>query len=168
MDDKTRFDQLEEIIVEMLHKLDRTIEDVGRLREAVAAQQLLLVHLQNEISRTENEVAAVRRIATETARVLNKSVAELAIANQRNERLLQDTALILAENRLFQDETRRSFAEIRHELAENKAFRQETKQALAENRTFQDETKQSLAENKAFQDETRTTLAKILDLLTKP
>lgn len=124
MDDKTRFDQLEEIIVEMLHKQDRTIEDVGRLREAVAAQQVTLVHLQNDVSRIEAEVAVVRRLATDTARVLAKSVAELTAANERNNRLLQDTAVILAENRLFQEETRQT-------LVENKAFQQATQTTLA-------------------------------------
>ncbi|RZK31634.1 MAG: hypothetical protein EOO57_16050 [Hymenobacter sp.] len=140
MDDKTRFDQLEEIIVEMLHKQDRTIEDVGRLREAVAAQQVTLVHMQNDINRIEADVAVVRRLATDTARVLNKSVAELTAANERNNQLLQDTAVILAENRLFQEETR---------------------QALAENR-------QALAENRQALADTRTTLDQIVALLTKP
>ncbi|HET9506014.1 MAG TPA: hypothetical protein VFO93_20895 [Hymenobacter sp.] len=140
MDDKTRFDQLEKIIVELLHKQDRTIEEMGRLREAMATQQLILARLQNDLNRVESEVAAVRRLANETARILHKSVDELTIANQRNERLLQETAVILAENRLFQEETRQSFAGIRHELAENRTF----------------------------QEETRTTLAKIIDLLTKP
>lgn len=140
MDDKTRFDQLEEIIVEMLHKQDRTIEDVGRLREAVAAQQVTLVHLQNDISRIEAEVAIVRRLTTDTARVLARSVAELTAANERNNRLLQDTAVILAENRLFQEETRK---------------------ALAENRLFQEETRKALTENSSA-------LTQILALLTKP
>ncbi|MGI4862917.1 MAG: hypothetical protein ACRYFZ_03285 [Janthinobacterium lividum] len=117
MDDKTRFDQLEEIIVEMLHKQDRTIEDVGQLREAVAAQQVTLVHMQNNINRIEADVVVVRRLATDTVRVLSKSVAELAAANERNNRLLQDTTVILAENRLFQDETRQALADNRTALA---------------------------------------------------
>ena len=124
MDDKARFDQLEEIIVEMLHKQDRTIENIGRLREAVAAQQVTLVPLQNDVSRIEAEVAVVRRLATDTARVLAKSVAELTTANERNNRLLQDTAVNLAENRLFREETRQT-------LAENKVFQQENQTTLA-------------------------------------
>ncbi|RZK22194.1 MAG: hypothetical protein EOO56_09400 [Hymenobacter sp.] len=116
MDDKTRFDQLEEIIVEMLHKQDRTIEDVGQLREAVAAQQVTLVHMQNNINRIEADVVVVRRLATDTVRVLSKSAAELAAANERNNRLLQDTTVILTEDRLFQDETRQALAENRTTL----------------------------------------------------
>ena len=49
MDDKTRFDQLEEIIVEMLHKQDRTIEELGYLREAVVTQQLTIARMQNDL-----------------------------------------------------------------------------------------------------------------------
>ena len=168
MDDKARFDQLEEIIVEMLRKQDRTIEDVGRLREAVAAQQVTLVHMQNDISRIEAEVAVVRRLATDTARVLNRSVAELTAANERNNQLLQDTAVILAENRLFQDETRKA-------LLENRLFQDETRKALADSKSSQ-EGMQAAQEGmqaaqkgmQAAQEGMQVTLAKILDLLTKP
>ena len=161
MDDKTRFDQLEEIIVELLRKQDRTIEEVGRLREALAAQQLLLSRIQNDLNRVEVESATTRRLVTNALRLLNKGFDELATAQRRNERLLQETATILATNALFQAETRRA-------LAASSVFQEETKQALAENKVFQEETKQALAENKVFQEETRTTLIKILDLLTKP
>lgn len=116
MDDKTRFDQLEEIIVEMLHKQDRTIEEVGQLREAIVAQQLTIARMQNDINRLEAEVAALRRVANETVRILKKSVADLTTANQRNDRLLQETTVILAENRLFQEETRQALAENRATL----------------------------------------------------
>lgn len=168
MDDRTRFDQLEEIIVELLHKQDRTIEEVGRLREAVANQQLLLARIQNDLNRLEVESATTRRLVSDAVRILTKGFNELTAAQARNERLIQETASILAANALFQQETREA-------LAVNALFQQETRKTLAVNALFQQETRETLAENRAFQQETRealsetrTTLTKILDLLTKP
>ena len=159
MDDQTRFDQLEEVIVELLRKQDRTIEEVSRLREAVAAQHLLLSQMQSDLHRLEAESTATRRLANDTIHLLNRGFEEFATALARHERLLQETATILASHEIFQQETREA-------LAENRIFQQETREALVENREFQSEMRDFKTEMKSFQQETQTALTKILELLT--
>ena len=147
MDDKLRFDQLEEIIAELLRKVDRNITDVGHLREAVAAQQLLLVQMQNDINRSDERL-------TKLTRVVNKGFQEFAIANERNERLLQETAVILAKHELFHQEMR--------------DFRHDTRQELSDLHQDVNNLRQDVTELRQDVAGIRTTLDKLVTLLTKP
>ena len=96
MDDKARFDQLEEIIVELLRKQDRTMEALAFLREAVEELGAALARMHADLVRINSETAATRRLANETGRLLCKTEQELIKTVQRCDRMFAKTASVLA------------------------------------------------------------------------
>ena len=165
MDDKARFDQLEEIIVELLRKQDRTMEELAFLREAVSELSNTLVRMHNDLVRINSETATTRRLANDTVRLLHSLERDLTTATQRHDRLFDETAALLVEQHVEMKEFRQEFAE----------FQTETRAIFAQNAEFQTETRASFAQNAEFQTETRaaqarteTTLDKILAMLANP
>lgn len=51
-----RFKQLEDVMVEMLRKQDRTVEELARLREGQSELNTKVVRLENRTERVENKV----------------------------------------------------------------------------------------------------------------
>ncbi len=155
MDDKARFDQLEEIIVELLRKQDRTMEELAFLREAVSELSNTLVRMHNDLVRINSETATTRRLTNETGRLLHSLQEEFAVAAQRHDRLFAETATLLAEQHIELKVFRQEFAD----------FQTETRTSFAQNADFQTETRASFAQNAEFQARTEATLGKILAAL---
>lgn len=51
-----RFKQLEDVMVEMLRKQDRTVEELARLREGQSELNTKVVRLENRTERVESKV----------------------------------------------------------------------------------------------------------------
>ena len=189
MDDNTRFEQLEEIIVELLRKQDLTLDEVGHLREAVAAQQLLSAQIQSSIIRLESGAATTRRELAALTKVVNRGFQELTIAYERNDRLLQETAVILAKHELFHQEMRDFRQEARQDIADLRQDVTDLRQDVTDLRQDMTDLRQDVTElrqdvTELRQDVTdlrqdmtelrqevggiRTTLDQLVTLLTKP
>ena len=54
-----RFKQLEEVMVEMLRKQDRTVEELARVREGQSELNTKVVRVENRIERVENRLERV-------------------------------------------------------------------------------------------------------------
>lgn len=91
MDDETRLNQLEEIVVELLRKQDRTLEEIARLRQAQSEMNVLLVRIQNDVTRIDGESVTTRRVTNETVRVVHVLSESFAKAEARNEVFRQET-----------------------------------------------------------------------------
>ena len=54
-----RFKQLEDVMVEMLRKQDRTVEELARMRESQSELNTKVVRVENRIERVENRLERV-------------------------------------------------------------------------------------------------------------
>ena len=54
-----RFKQLEDVMVEMLRKQDRTVEELAHMREGQSELNTKIVRVENRIERVENRIERV-------------------------------------------------------------------------------------------------------------
>ncbi len=64
-----RFKQLEDVMVEMLRKQDRTVEELARLREGQSELNTKVVRVENRVERVENRL---ERVENRLERVENR------------------------------------------------------------------------------------------------
>ncbi|MFC6222958.1 hypothetical protein ACFP2F_06880 [Hymenobacter artigasi] len=67
-----RFKQLEDVMVEMLHKQDRTVEELARVREGQSELNTKIVRVENRIERVEGKLEDVSRNVLELRRDTEK------------------------------------------------------------------------------------------------
>ena len=64
-----RFKQLEDVMVEMLRKQDRTVEELARMREGQSELNTKVVRVENRVERVENRL---ERVENRLERVENR------------------------------------------------------------------------------------------------
>ena len=67
-----RFKQLEEVMVEMLRKQDRTVEELAHVREGQSELNTKVVRLENRVERVEGKIEDVNRNVLELRRDTEK------------------------------------------------------------------------------------------------
>ncbi|MBU6120497.1 hypothetical protein [Hymenobacter siberiensis] len=67
-----RFKQLENVMVEMLRKQDRTVEELARMREGQSELNTKIVRVENRIERVEGKLEDVSRNVLELRRDTEK------------------------------------------------------------------------------------------------
>ncbi len=67
-----RFKQLEEVMVEMLRKQDRTVEELARMREGQSELNTKVVRVENRMERVESKLDDVNRNVLELRRGTEK------------------------------------------------------------------------------------------------
>ncbi|GAA3973491.1 hypothetical protein [Hymenobacter antarcticus] len=72
MTTEERFKQLEEVMVEMLRKQDRTVEELARVREGQSELNTKVVRVENRIERVEGKLEDVSRNVLELRRDTEK------------------------------------------------------------------------------------------------
>jgi chromosome segregation ATPase len=55
-----RFKQLEDVMVEILHKQNRTVEELAQMREGQSELNTKIVRVENRIERVENRIERVQ------------------------------------------------------------------------------------------------------------
>lgn len=104
MTTEERIKQLEEVMVEMLRKQDRTVEELAHLREGQSELNTKIVRVENRVERVENRLERVEnrleRVANRLERVedkledLSRNVLEL---RRDTEKYQQETTAGLAQ-----------------------------------------------------------------------
>lgn len=85
-----RFKQLEDVMVEMLRKQDRTVEELARMREGQSELNTKVVRVENRLERVENRLERVEGKLEDVTR----NVLEL---RRDTERYQQETATGLTQ-----------------------------------------------------------------------
>ena len=67
-----RFKQLEDVMVEMLRKQDRTVEELAHVREGQSELNTKIVRVENRIERVESKLEDVSRNVLELRRDTEK------------------------------------------------------------------------------------------------
>lgn len=67
-----RFKQLEDVMVEMLRKQDRTVEELAHMREGQSELNTKVVRLENRVERVEGKLDDVNRNVLELRRDTEK------------------------------------------------------------------------------------------------
>lgn len=92
-----RFKQLEDVMVEMLRKQDRTVEELAGLREGQSELNTKIVRIENRIDRVENRVDRVEnRLERVEGKLedVNRNVLEL---HRDTEKFQQETTAGLTQ-----------------------------------------------------------------------
>ena len=92
-----RFKQLEDVMVEMLRKQDRTVEELARMREGQSELNTKVVRVENHLDRVENRLGQVENRLERVEEKLedtNRNVLEL---RRDTEKYQQETTAGLAQ-----------------------------------------------------------------------
>ena len=72
-----RFKQLEDVMVEMLRKQDRTVEELARMRESQSELNTKVVRVENRIERVENRLEDINRNLQGFQQETNAGIAQI-------------------------------------------------------------------------------------------
>ncbi len=77
MTTEERFKQLEDVMVEMLRKQDRTTEELARMREGQSELNTKIVRVENRVERVENKLEDINRNLESFQRETNAGLTQI-------------------------------------------------------------------------------------------